>query len=302
VEQDAQIKAIQQSLREAAGPVHVRVSGEPGIGKTRLVLEATRSDDLRPSVLYFEHPEELWSNRLFRELTREGSTLLAILVVDECGRQDSSRIWDRLEHASPRVKLVTIDVAEAESGADVRHMLVPPLPTEEVARIIQGYIPQQYEAERWAELCDGSPRVAHVVGENLQRHPGDVFREPSTAVVWDRFVSAEGSPSSPEVRQRRLVLRHLALFRRFGFDGEVAHAGRAIATLIEQADPSITQARFREIVQDLRRRKTLQGERTLYIVSVVHGNVRVRGCLGCRGPDGQALVEPEWSVRRAGSA
>ena len=74
------------------------------------------------------------------------------------------------------------------------------------------------DSSRWAEFCDGSPRVAHVIGESLQLHPEDIqLRQPDTAIVWNRYVAGNDDPSSDEVRQRRTVLQHIALFRRFGY-------------------------------------------------------------------------------------
>ena len=46
------IASIRNELRRNETAIHVRVLGEPGIGKTRLVLEATRTDDLSPLVTY----------------------------------------------------------------------------------------------------------------------------------------------------------------------------------------------------------------------------------------------------------
>ena len=50
--QDDAIAIIQKELRRNDETVHVRVWGEPGIGKTKLVLEATKTEDLSPLVIY----------------------------------------------------------------------------------------------------------------------------------------------------------------------------------------------------------------------------------------------------------
>ena len=59
--------------------------------------------------------------------------------------------------------------------------------------------------------------------------------------------------------------KHLALFKRFGFERSVANEAQAIAKKVEMADPQVTWARFQRIVDTLRKRKILQGEFTLYI-------------------------------------
>ncbi len=44
---------------------HIRVIDEPGIGKTRLVLEALSAEDLAPLVIYSPHAEDFQRSRLF---------------------------------------------------------------------------------------------------------------------------------------------------------------------------------------------------------------------------------------------
>jgi len=78
------ISALNEQLRSNDAAVHVRVGGEPGIGKTKLVLEATSADDLRPLVLYCYKPELLVDSELLNEILREDNHFSIVLVVDEC--------------------------------------------------------------------------------------------------------------------------------------------------------------------------------------------------------------------------
>ena len=72
---------------------------------------------------------------------------------------------------------------------------------------------------------------------------------------------------SQNTRDVLTVLRYAALFTRFGFEDPVSGEAQYICRLITQkADPSMTWARFQEIVEYLRERRILQGKRTLFIV------------------------------------
>lgn len=263
--QELFIYTVRTELRRADRPVHVHVRGEAGIGKTRLVLETTAADDLRPLVIYCDEPAGLLGGQLMTELLREDSHLTAIVVVDECDVTSRAAIWNQLLKQSPRIKLITIynDVDEPTGTTVIAD--APLLGNEQVTEIIEEYEVPRDESRRWAELCDGSPRVAHVIGQNLKNNPDDIFKQPDTVNVWDRYVVGGDEAQSEAVAQRRVVLQHIALFKRFGYGKPLTAEGQAVAKLIAAANPQITWPRFQEIVKLLRDRKILQGETTLYI-------------------------------------
>ena len=259
------IANIQNELRRNDDTIHVRIWGEPGIGKTKLVLEVTKTEDLSPLVIYCP-ASQFQENRLMNELLRDDSQFSAILVIDECDPGSRFYIWNKLRHRGPRIKLITIynDYEERPGGITYYH--TPPLEDEQIRNIItEEYQIPADQADRWAELCDGSPRVAHVIGWNLVNHPEDLLKPPSTVDVWERYIAAGDAPNSERTEQRRLVLQHLALFKRFGYERSIAREAQAIAKKIEEANPQITLNKFEDIIYQLRERRILQGEFTLYI-------------------------------------
>ena len=266
--QDDAIAIIQKELRRNDETVHVRVWGEPGIGKTKLVLEATKTDDLSPLVIYCSASQFRDSN-LMNKLLRDDNQFSAVLVIDECDPDSRSYIWNKLRHRGSRIKLITIYNDYEEKSGGITYYDTPPLEREQIRNIIREYNIPTDQADRWAELCDGSPRVAHVIGWNLVNHPEDLLN-PSTVNIWERYIAAGDAPNSERTEQRRLVLQHLALFKRFGYERSVAgeaHAreAQAIAKKIEEANPQITLNKFEDIIYQLRERRILQGEFTLYI-------------------------------------
>jgi hypothetical protein len=151
------------------------------------------------------------------------------------------------------------------NSGDVIYISVPSLDASQISSIIQGYGIPKDQADRWSEFCSGSPRVAHVIGQNLKNNRQDIFRSPDTVNIWDRYIVGSDDAASSQVQQRWLVLRHLALFKRFGYGRAVVTEAQAIAAKIRQADPQITWPRFQEIIQTLRARRILQGEHSLYV-------------------------------------
>ena len=262
--QDELIEKIQNELRRSDYPVHVRVWGEPGIGKTRLVLEATKTDDLSPLVIYYRSASQFESSALMSEI-HFNDNLSAIVVIDECDTASQARIWYQLRPYSPRIKLITIYNDYEEEAEGITYHFTEPLTHEQIRDIIvREYGIPEAQADRWAALCDGSPRVAHVIGWNLVNHPEDVLKPPGTVDIWERYIAA-GDANLERTEERRSVLQHLALFKRFIYEQSVEEEAEAIANKIEAANPQIKRDKFETIIHQLRKRRILQGEPTLYI-------------------------------------
>ena len=256
--QNELIANIQNELRRNDDTIHVRVWGEPGIGKTKLVLEATRTDDLSPLVIYCL-ASQFRDSVLMNQLLRDDNSFSSVLVIDECNPDSRSYIWDKLRYRGPRIKLITIYNDYEERAGGITYYDTPPLEDEQIRNIIiqESQIPAD-QANRWTGLCDGSPRVAHVIGQNLLNHPEDLLRPSGTVDIWERYIAGRANPNRQE--ETRRVLRYIALFKRFGFERFVMAEAQAIAQKVE-----IKWNRFQEIIDDLKNRKILQGEFTLYI-------------------------------------
>lgn len=263
--QETLIKDIRAALQENAVQ-HIRIIGEPGIGKTRLVLETLDVDEIRPSVVYVPTGEDFQKSKLFNELLKPDRTYSVTLVIDDCDNRDRAQIWSALKGRS-NIKLITIDHGPEETyDSAMRVYHCPQLPEEQIKNILFSYLQQQTDLSNWAEWCEGSPRVAHLVGENLKSNPDDLLKSPADVPVWERFIIGHKEMESREAKQYRTVLRHIALFHRFGFEPPVGDEAKFISTLVEQADTTITWSRFQQIVQHYREKRILQGRHTLFIV------------------------------------
>ncbi len=264
-EQEKLIKEIRAALHENAVQ-HIRVIGEPGIGKTRLVLESVSDDDIAPSVVYVSSGEEFQKSQLFKELLKPDRYYSVTLVIDDCDNRDRASIWKALKGRSG-IKLITIDHGPDETyDSAMRTYHCPRLADEQIKNILFGYLQQNADLHNWAGWCSGSPRVAHLVGENLKSNPDHALKSPADVPIWDRFIIGHKEMESREAEQHRLVLRHIALFQRFGFESPVSDEGKFICDFIKETDPTMTWGKFQEIVQHYRDKRILQGSHTLFIV------------------------------------
>ena len=263
-EQEKFIKEIRAALQENAVQ-HIRVLGEPGIGKTRLVLESVSDDDIAPSVVYVPSGEAFQKSILFNELLKSDRYSVT-LVIDDCDNRDRASIWSALKSRSG-IKLITIDHGPDEThDSAMRTYHCPPLADEQIKNILFGYLQQNVDLHNWAGWCSGSPRVAHLVGENLKSNPDHVLKSPADVPIWDRFIIGHKEMDNWEAEQYRIVLRYIALFQRFGFESPVSNEGEFICSLVKENDPDITWGRFQTIVKHYRGKRILQGSHTLFIV------------------------------------
>ena len=259
------VESLRSNIRNANSAVHLRLWGEAGIGKTRLALEATRAEDLAPLVVYCDSADKFRDSDLMNELLREDNNFATILVVDECDPDSRSYIWNKFKHFDARIRVVSLYGEYDITTGDISYVQAPSLDKDQVVGILQSYDLPQDQAERWSEICSGSPRVAHVIGSNLVSNPQDLLRPLDTVNIWARYIEGGDPPNSDSVLNRQLVLRYIALFKRFGYGRPLITEAQAIARLVMKADPSITWTRFQEIIEDLRTKRILQGETTLYV-------------------------------------
>lgn len=261
--QDDLIVKIRDELQEKVNTIHVRVLGEPGIGKTRIVFEATERDDLAPLVIYCT-AAEFRGSELMGEILRDDNNFSAILVIDECDPDSRAYIWDKLQHRGNRIKLITIyNNYDPVAGSGISELEALRLEDDQIRDVIQGHGVSEEQANLYIEFCDGSPRMAHHTGNILANYPGDPSQLLGDDYLYKRFY--DFGDSQEEVQQRELVLQYIALFKRFGLGGPVVADAQAIAEKVQEANPLITWSRFQKIVDDLKKRKILQGGSTLYI-------------------------------------
>lgn len=264
-EQSAMIEQIRGELQRDAK--HVRILGEPGLGKTRLVLEALRDESLSNFVLYFHNGTQFEQTKLFRQLIKSEDDKPFILILDDLPESALLGIWRHLKPRCGCLKIISLDHGKDKTEDEgIIRLSAPSLPDETIRKILLSRVVESTEIDRWVRICEGSPRVAQAVADNLYSNPGDILKPPSTVPLWTRFLHGHSKREESLARQVDCVACHLSLFSRFGYEDPVGAEAKYIAKLVEKMDSSIGWARFQEIIQDLRDRRVLQGNRTLFFV------------------------------------
>ncbi len=150
---------------QTVGVVDLRVQGDSGVGKTRLVLEALREAKLSPLVAYVDDPSAL-SGELIQHLIDDRRTV--ILVVDECPADRHAKLTDQLP-ADTTLKLITIGQA-GPAMSPTPLLVVDPMPTEKVEEFLKAnYNNLSPEARRFvAHHSRGNMRWTIVLAERVR--------------------------------------------------------------------------------------------------------------------------------------
>lgn len=267
---DAQTSFI-STIRECvqdSGIGHTRIVGEPGLGKTRLALEALRQPQYAALVLYAAHAADVEGTSFFNTLLQDDAQRSAILVVDDCSPKEASALWRHVKNRTDRLHLVTLDHAvDKVSDAQMKVLECPILENKQISVIIKSYLGEGHDVERWSELCGGSPRVAHLIGENLHGNPTDLLRPPATlADIWQRYIHGVTQSTCATASEFEVVARACSLVEKFGFESPVQAEAEFLAAIAHQIEPGITWPKFQAIVRVFIARRVLQGRRTLRIV------------------------------------
>lgn len=247
---------------------HIRLVGEPGIGKTRLVFEALADPYLAPLVVYCQDATQVINAGIVEKLRFLASQGPMILVVDECDISARDEFHNHLHRTD--MTLITIYNQSDVSDRDSRFFLLdaPRLGDDEIRKIIESYHVDSERAKLLSVLCEGSPRVAHGVGKTLRSAPQSeqLFNVDSLDEIWNLYLMDSDSRRDEQFDKRITVLRCVALFKRFGWLEEYQDEAKAIwSKVVHQVDQNISWANFNSAIEYFSGRRVLQGKSTLYI-------------------------------------
>ena len=254
--QDERITEIRADIR--SNYKHVDVCGDIGTGKTRIVLEATRSPDLSPLVAYCPSPDDL-SAALESYIVK--GDLACILIVDGCDQAGKLEMAARVRTAAS-VQLITISAECRGFAEDARQVEAPALDAETIKKIIERYGIDNITAQRLSGWCEGIPMMAHVFGRALKSGSDPLHGIQDIYQVFDRYIGL-GDPGPVRLDQRRRILYTISLFQKFGNSRRFKEELDAVCKIARTMDGSITDAIFQEHLSELRDLGILRGKTTL---------------------------------------
>jgi hypothetical protein len=238
----------------------LRITGLPGIGKTRFLFETLSPDDIRNRVVYIKADELLRSALLSR--LQNDDRLRAVLVIDECDIAQHEEITRALGGRGDRLAVFT-------ASYDMRSVFPPsvsyratPLSGESIEKILKGEsigLPDD-TIRRISKFADGYPRIAHLLAQSLSSSNSENFIGISDTNLMNRLIGGEIDANSDWFRKTKKVLTAISLFEKIGFEGDVQHESEWLAGYF-----NVDVDDFKQIVDEQRQRGITQGKYFIYV-------------------------------------
>jgi hypothetical protein len=236
------ITEIQSFVKTKGGPVHFRIIGRRGIGKTRLVMESLRIRGIQERVIYARDPSvlphELWTWLRFQKSTS------SLVVIDECEEIEGQDFKAEADSCEGRVRLITIGVGEPfPLGSSPQHHFLEKLDQSSMRQLLnssfRGFAPEVVD---WIlRITAGYVRLAVACAEALSLKPGlsieQLSQSPQIRILLETLL--------PDASGRK-VMQALSLLTRVGIEGDIALEGKLLADMVE-----VAWSDFARIVEDM---------------------------------------------------
>lgn len=257
------IEEMREKLSQSDGYTLVfRITGLPGIGKTRLVFETLSPEDLKNRAIYVKGGA-FKNSDLFNILLIKDD-LEAVIVVDECSLEDHEYFVRYFSNRGSRLTLVTISHEMSKVPLPTLHYQLEPLSNNSIKKILSAEIKglPRNVIDRLADFASGYPRIAMLLAENypLTSSSSEDILNINDYSLMNRLIAGRFDMSSELFRQTRKALMGLALFEKVGYKGNFSSEGQWVAGFV-----GIDWDKLQEIVREQKQRGIVQGEYFVYV-------------------------------------
>lgn len=219
-----------QLLRDAARKKQsvVRLCGLPGIGKSRLVIEAFAADEFRRIAGYVD--TSVGGDVVANQLSAwSQNNIDGLLVVDNCSPQLHCMLSRMARHSDSKLTLITLysDPYEAQKGEE--YIELQPLDKKTTERIIDTKFPElpRMDLARIVDFAEGFPQMAVLLCEADLRNEGALSRITPKELV-NRLLFPDGKVDEKAL----MVISVCSLFNQFAFDDGLAGETSLIAKVL----------------------------------------------------------------------
>jgi len=257
------IEKIREELRGRNGKTPIlRITGLPGLGKTRLVFESLAFDDLKNKVIYVT-AEGFKDSNLLNMLLIDNK-IEAIVVIDECPLDNHEYFSRRFGNRGSRLSLITISNEMGNAPPPSLCYELGPLPEDGIEKLLSEEmegLPRNV-TDRLAQFADGYPRIAMLLAESYLSKPStqeDILNINDENLIA-KLIAGRLDPTSELHRKTKKVLMGLSLFEKVGYEKNLCSEAKWVAAFIE-----VSWSDFQQIVAEQKRRGIVRGEYYVYV-------------------------------------
>lgn len=257
----ASIQDVLRNRRERS--TILRVVGQSGLGKTRVVFHALSEHDLKNRAVYVTS-ENFKRSQLPNALKVE-SELNAILVIDACSLEDHERYENMLSGLGSRIAIITVSHEMTKPTLSTILHELKPMQRDQIHQMLaselKGILPPTLD--RLVSFVDGYPKFAILLIEyytaNKQSLPDDLLTI-NFGALMDRIIAGTIDTKSDQFTKTKRVLTGISLLEKLGYKGELAVEAKWVATTV-----GVDWQNFVEIVHEQKQRGIVQGENFIFV-------------------------------------
>ena len=234
----------------------LRVYGHSGLGKTRLVFEAFRDNDLQQSMVYYNHEGSTDISQIKNYILSHQEKQRGIIVIDNCDVK-THNILSNLVKSVGELRIITIGFDDNSSVEELKIKVDSKNQKDLVKEIIETKLPDHKPSDKEYvnTISEGYPWMAIRFCDIVLK---EGFSE-LNLIPLNQFIEKLIFGSSPKEREEYEVIRACSVFSAFGFMDDsfrtVIHP-EVKKSLEEQEgfirtrvfDGEISKSRFKEIV------------------------------------------------------
>ncbi len=254
---------IRDKIRNPGGECAIfRITGLPGIGKTRLVFEALSPEDIRQRVIYVK--ADLFRQTELYHLLQNDESIHAVVVIDECNLNQHDEYMRVFSSRGPRLVVVTISYELGNVPPPTLPYRLDPLQEKEVREILKTEYPQLPDnvISRISDFADGYPRIGILLGDGYLKKESspEEFMTISHDSLINNLIGGGIDTNSDRFEKIERVLTAISLFAKVGYEDKLKKESEWLAQFCR-----ITHQEFIDIVIKQKERGIIQGEYFIYV-------------------------------------
>lgn len=217
------IEEIRKILRDSNSNC-LRISGFPGIGKTRLIHEVLNVEDLKNLVMYIE-AERFYLSEGY-DFLKNSEDLSVIIVLDNCSKLYHEKIINSIFTKKSRIKIISIALEREEPLLIYcKSFQIPYLEREVLKRMIKNELNEisPIAIKKILDFVGGFPKVAVMLIQYYNLHPNKMvedIKEIKDNIFVNRLIGGELDPFTQDFVKIKKVFTYLSLFGNLGFIGQ----------------------------------------------------------------------------------